>query len=148
MSGKLEPTRVRSEVLPADPQPVFALVLNFTDLSDEHLAEISILSGGSDRTIIQVEPELFNTEKDAAGAWQKLCKLLAPYTYEMLFILVPWGFRGFEQIVEAIYLEQGRDPFTLIQVGYSVYEMGMGMRLINQPGALEVGSGSLEEKIR
>jgi hypothetical protein len=114
-------------VLPASPERVFSLVIDYTLLSMDELKSIRTIIGGGNGPVVKLDPQLLLREESARQALVQLVKSLQTYPCTMLFLLVPCEMPGIESVAEVMEQVAHQRPFVNLVMGGSVYSWEMAM---------------------
>jgi hypothetical protein len=116
-------------VLPASPQKVFALVVDYTSMTMDDLNNIRTLIGGGNGPVVKLKPELLQSEQTGREAILQLGRALLSYPCNMLFLLVPWGMPNVEPVIEVMVRIGGKQPLIVFAIGRIVYSVELALTI-------------------
>lgn len=114
-------------VMPAMPQQVFALVIDYTNMTIEDLSNVRTLIGGGNGPVIKLDPALLRSEETGRSALLQLTQALHYYPCNMLFLLVPWGMSNIELVIKIATQLTGQKPFVVFAIGRELYSVELTM---------------------
>jgi hypothetical protein len=114
---------------PATPQPVFALTVDYTSMTQEDLESIRTIIGGGNGPVIKQDPTQLITDVSRDRAFQNLTRALAFYPCTQLYLLVPWGMPAVEEVVGLIHVAAHQRPNICFVIGRDIYSIELCMAI-------------------